>query len=215
MLKTTQRLVTVAIFIMPLVITRAQQRSTAPVLADRAKLIAERDYDLEQLRFHEAMLTHSSFAERTDLFCRDSADSSLANHLPSFSHGASNQSLHSYMAESRDIQNQNAILESIPHGPYGVTLSDLKTEYARLTRDKPPTREAEMKRQQELNAIKMALADYAKELDACHTAIVFGPVPLPTDDAMRTAAKRERERIAQIDQELHKAVTAPSKSPGH
>ena len=81
-----------------------------------------------------------------------------------------------------------------------------------------------MIRQQRLSAIDKAAVDYKKELDACHKAIIYGlrdhigqmpPVPLPTDDELRADAKKERERIAQIDQELHAAATGAPKSIGH
>jgi hypothetical protein len=117
------------------------------------------------------------------------------------------------MIEGQQARAQRDRLNSIPHGPYGLTLNDLKTAYARLTGNKPSTREAEMLRQQELAAISKAVADYTREFNACRTAVTYGnrdaygvipPFPLPTDDALRADAKRERERIDQIDQELRK-----------
>lgn len=174
--------------------------------SDPKKLIAERDFETEQLQFHEKMLATSSFAERTKLFCRDAADAALANNLHGFDHTAySGTDLARSMAEGRESQARRSILESIPHGPYGLTINDLNSALARL-RDEPSTREGEVVRQQKVSAIRYALADYDREFDACRRAITFGEAgvtfPLPTSAELRGKTAHERERIAEINREL-------------
>ncbi len=120
------------------------------------------------------------------------------------------------MNKAQEYQDRKALLDSIPHGSYGLTLNDLKIAYAQLSTEKPPTREGEMLRQRKLAAINRAGADYTK-FNACetsrylwqtrnnrHGARSFLQRNFPTDDMLRGQAVKERERIAQIDQELRK-----------
>ena len=181
--------------------------------AQTQKLIAERDFEAQQLKFHETMLTSSSFSERTDLFCRDVADAALANQSPSFSIEPYDPSppidvgaeLRRQMTDGQNYQTRVNLLNSIQHGPYGLTIDDLRMAYAQLTRERPSTREAEMLREQKLSAISEAIADHAKEFSACRTAVIYGnprPFPLPTDEALRVDISKGQQRIAQIDREL-------------
>lgn len=187
------------------------------------KLTAELDYDTQQLKFNESMLATYSFADRADLFCRNAADAALMNQSPGFSTGSYDLTppvdigaeLQRQMIEGQQSKNRRDLLNSLPHESYGLTLNDLKAANTQLTHERPSTREAEVLRQQKLAAINQALVDYIKEASACHTAVLYGnrnafgvtvipPFPLPTDDALRKDAKQERDRIAQIDQELSK-----------
>ena len=178
-----------------------------PATSDPKKLIAEKDFETEQLQFHEKMLATSSFAERTKLFCRDAADASLANNFHGFDHTAySGADLAGSMAEARESQARRVILESIPHAPYGLTINELNSAHERLLRDQPSTREGEVMRQQKLSAIQYALADYNREFDACRKAVIYGEggvtFPLPTNAELREKTAHERERIAEINREL-------------
>ncbi len=198
-----------------------QRPAPTPPDPERQKLIAERDYEGQQLALQESMLAAPSFAVRTDLFCRDAADAYLANGLHGFSSDppiATSQEAQMEMdrrfAEARDVdlQFRRNFVRSIKHGPYGLTLDDLKTTYTQLMKEQPSTREAEVLRDQKLSAIREGIGGYAKELSGCRTAVVYGqpglfgrrapPVPLPTDDELREKCRRGRERIAQIEREL-------------
>ncbi len=201
--------------------------NTAPTPPDAQtqKLIAERDYEMQQLRFHESMLAASSFAVRTDLFCRDAADAYLANGISAFGSTApitnrveAEMELERELAERMDpaVQSRENFVRSIKHGPYGLTLNDLNNAYAQLMREEPSTREAEMWRDQKLYAIREVIAAYNKEFRDCRVAVIYGeapgpprvgirplpPLPLPTDDELRKKCSQGRERIAQIEREL-------------
>ena len=213
----------IALFAFSVAGIAAPQASPRPPLTPAAhiqRLTAERDYETQQLRFHESMLATSSFADRADLFCRNAADAALMNQNPGFSIESHDLTppadigaeLQKQMVEGQRSKNRRDLLNSLPHG-YGLTLDDLKTANTQLMHERPSAREAEVLRQEKLSAINQALLDYIKEASACHTAVLYGtrdgfgvipPFPLPTDDALRKDAKQERDRIAQIDQELSK-----------
>ena len=80
------------------------------------------------------MLAGSSFGGADSTVLPDDADALFANHFPSFSNAESynpaapadlGAALQRDMIKGQEFQNQKAILESIPHGPYGITVSDL------------------------------------------------------------------------------------------
>ncbi len=197
----------------------------ASTVNDRVRhLIAERSFEQEQLDLHRRMLSSSSFAQRTDLFCRDDADSSLANGEPSFSGGKTNPfgpvdleaELERKLLETRQVQTRQRLPNPIPRGPFGLTVADLRNAYNRLLNDKPPTREGEALRQQTMFAIRETLTDYNKEFEACRVAVTYAeapgtprtllppakPFPLPTNDQLRDFIKQELKRIEDIDSEL-------------
>jgi hypothetical protein len=194
--------------------------------AERQTLIIQRDNEKQQLTFHESMLATPSFAARSDLFCKNVADASLANGSPSFA--GSDPSipfnlhweLERLKAQIQHHQNGLSLVNSIEHGPDGLTLADLKNAYTRLMREHPSTREDELERQEKLSAVGEGVADYEKEFAACRVAVLYGkpsrgigdtdtpPFPLPTDDELREQIRQHRERIAQIEHELASGMQA-------
>jgi hypothetical protein len=193
----------------------------------RDLLLAKLDKQ-RQLRLYERMLATPSFSVRTDLFCSDAADAYMINGSHGFVLDAPITGRYDRSIESQfRVEYMRSMRRRLYERGLVLRIDDLKATQTQLMLEESPTREAEIWREQKLQAISDTMAGYDKEFRDCRSIIIYGeaprvgipaipPMPLPTDDELHKTSAQARERIAQIEHDLAYGVvpqTAPRPAP--
>jgi biotin carboxyl carrier protein len=76
---------------------------------------------------------------------------------------------------------------------------EVEERYAQLIGAEPPTREAEIKRQYQLQALRERISGFEQNMSACQGSVTMGAQKLPDTEELHHRATETQQEIAEID----------------